>query len=321
MNINPKDFFDQRALNEREKIQSADELWDFLVTPDRHSQFNLPNGSMFYRGQPDSLFGLDSKLYRLIASQLKDTLSPLQFKRDAEKYMREVEDLALKTARENGLGMGFSDLQLMGLLQHHGMPTRLIDVTRSPLIALYFAVEKQDESEGRLFIITTKNSLKDTKTTFSTFPRRIQAPLPWNSSARATSNWQQKVFEAEIGALDARMVAQEASFLVGEIYTSGGKFPQYLYEANGKTTNIDVSSMRAISTLLICFPKNNAVPKNPNKWSSFGWSLTIPAEWKSQLRNRLLLHDPSIFVDSIYPPIGELKRLISHVVVSAIAAK
>lgn len=48
-----------------------------------------------------------------------------------------------------------SDLERMVLMQHYGFPTRLLDVSESPLIALYFAVENKtaDTDDGFVFCI------------------------------------------------------------------------------------------------------------------------------------------------------------------------
>ena len=51
-------------------------------------------------------------------------------------------------------------VRLMSELQHYGAKTRMLDITRNPLVALYFAVEKDDSEPGFLFVYKS-NSIEE----------------------------------------------------------------------------------------------------------------------------------------------------------------
>lgn len=124
----------------------------------------------FFRGQKDSRFAFTSTLYRRLLnatgndSQGQNTQKPPLLKQDSpfitkswidEDTMVQAEIHLLNAAREIGIGRGLTALETLTLLQHHGSPTRLIDVTSDWKIALYFACESDNDVDGRIFLIKT----------------------------------------------------------------------------------------------------------------------------------------------------------------------
>jgi hypothetical protein len=60
------------------------------------------------------------------------------FKRQAQQYLQKVPE---------------NDFEWLALAQHHGLPTRLLDWSDSPSVALFFCVSEEQDEDGAVFAL------------------------------------------------------------------------------------------------------------------------------------------------------------------------
>ena len=76
---------------------------------------------LFFRGQSNSLWDIRPAIYRESLISVEDEI------------------IQKATSRVPSEFYNASDFDILTKLQHYGLPTRLLDVTMNPLVALYFA--------------------------------------------------------------------------------------------------------------------------------------------------------------------------------------
>ena len=103
---------------------------------------------LYFRGESRCCWDLRPSAMR-VTSEGKTPFRPAEREMLNDLMIREPETF-------NGLGSALAEWVLA---QHHGLKTRLLDITRNPLVALFNACDDDREKDGRLHVFAVPRSL------------------------------------------------------------------------------------------------------------------------------------------------------------------
>ncbi|SFC64145.1 FRG domain-containing protein [Klenkia taihuensis] len=236
-----------------------------------------PGRQYVWRGSTDRRHRVRSSLLREL---IVDEAEPLP----DELLVRQNELAILREARAWGLapevGPLASDLHLLAHLQHHGLPTRLLDVTHNPMTALWFACEGEDDVGGVLLAFDVTGlptyPASDPQQQTGGLPSE---PLAWGlRRALRLSALHAQPFLVRPTVPDARTAAQEALFLSGVVPRTGpgggiDGLPIQLGRPPGK------------EKLTVLFGEGRRQAGRPTKLPFC--ALVVPPDLKATIRNHL----------------------------------
>lgn len=132
-------------------------------------QHAKPGDRDFFRGEPRHDFKLLPKIGRL--TTVPEAPIPGKIKLDLRYSVDVVDERKIFQRFKKGALPLVSivprdDWEWLALAQHHGLPTRLLDWTANPLIALYFAVAcgpSEDPNPAVFYHLSTRYELLDTQ--------------------------------------------------------------------------------------------------------------------------------------------------------------
>jgi hypothetical protein len=162
-----------------------------------------------FRGEISAQWPLVSSLTRRLETYCSDRpLWPLREARALRVFRRKAHIyLSDRTALED-------DLRCLALMQHHGSPTRLLDFTKSPYVAAFFALEDA-VTDAAVYALNTPALWSAAPAFDPELTReRIDPRVPGNFERYFLGNRVPVVWFGEPSAMDRRLVAQSGLFVL-----------------------------------------------------------------------------------------------------------
>lgn len=255
-------------------MDQANNLKEFKAILNRYKAYN----NVFYRGQAEKYKTINASISRDQGYSLNEHKiyhESIQLKsKEFEKFSSPIERLAK--------------------LQHYGVPTRLIDVTVDPLIALYFAVENvEDKCSGIVYLYIQPSKCLDSKHV------KLLSLIATIEDYHLTNIQKsyQKLYNEEISEFEIVNLVQETSFV---------EFSDNLKEANPRLYSQS-------GTFAICGNdvKDGEIQKQIKSLDSIKPTLKIliPYEYKLAIKEELDQYH-LINVTTIYPELPSVADYI-----------
>jgi hypothetical protein len=183
---------------------------DFVGAVRRIAAYQKATDTRFiWRGIAGASWGLHSSLVRRYQKNHAGKVP-------TENQLRAYERKIIAEARDWGLdwhvtGGRLTALELLAALQHYGIPTRLLDFTFNPFIALWFAVEKEDDLDGRVFAVDVAEHAVSHENA------ALEDPWWLAESAAVDQPWATRSWIWRPPPLEPRIVRQDGCFLMGGV--------------------------------------------------------------------------------------------------------
>lgn len=284
-----------------------------------------PSLPLVWRGVRDADWAIHSSLFRQLCA-VNNVVPPSEHPAKAQPYPDEdqlvrAEREILHVARTDWRFDGMSALETFARIQHSGGPTRLLDVTKNPYIATWFAVEQNDDTDGkdaRLIAFATQPVSKPDKPAAPSSMVELDAEWgdripPWHSwstsAARQGVDWgtgaRRRLWIPP--AYSPRIAAQNAAFIVdGVPITSARTAPYFKTGDGGYWSRADLLATSSIYA-------KTAKPTRECKYNSRNLAPTftfrIVSAVKAEVRE--FLESQFGYTRSyVYPDITELARYL-----------
>lgn len=273
---------------------------------------NTDSFRKYFRGQSNADHGIKTSIVRHMENELKNKNDKISI----NKAMETKEDKIFNLAERMGIGRNATELEKLAILQHHGIPTRLLDITDEALVALYFACSGHPEKDGRIFVFLVDPESESGEEVY--IGKNRNKSLEQSNHPQTTTVGELKAIRTESpkivrpGTIDPRIIAQSGLFITGNVTSAGYQYypdGAKMKASNQETphTNLRVDEAIQVTPFKIFFATPKTLKKEHDIYCK---TILIPKNLKSKIL--IELDNLGVNKKSLFPDFDTMLKLITE---------